>query len=84
MCSYQRVNQTHTCESSLLMNGLLKGNRTSNGELGFNGFVVSDWGAQVSGVSSALAGLDMTMPGFIGYGGPDDQRNPAQSTSSYW
>lgn len=26
-------------------------------------FVVSDWGAQHSGVSSALAGLDQTMPG---------------------
>lgn len=32
-------------------------------ELGFQGFVVSDWYAQFGGVSSALAGLDMAMPG---------------------
>ncbi|KAK8054021.1 hypothetical protein PG996_013322 [Apiospora saccharicola] len=37
-------------------NGLLKG------ELGFQGWVVSDWGAQHSGVSSALGGLDVAMP----------------------
>jgi hypothetical protein len=39
------------------MNYILKG------ELDFKGFVMSDWSAQHSGVSSALAGLDMTMPG---------------------
>lgn len=39
------------------MNYLLKG------ELGFQGFVVSDWTGTHSGVSSILAGLDMTMPG---------------------
>jgi beta-glucosidase len=38
------------------MNGLLKT------ELGYNGFVVSDWYAQESGVATALAGLDMVMP----------------------
>ena len=43
------------------MNYLLKG------ELGFQGFVMSDWSAQRSGVSSALAGLDMTMPGDTGF-----------------
>jgi beta-glucosidase len=39
------------------MNGILKD------ELGFQGFIQSDWLAQRSGVASALAGLDMTMPG---------------------
>ncbi|KAF1348649.1 glycosyl hydrolase family 3 C-terminal domain-containing protein [Delphinella strobiligena] len=39
------------------MNGILKD------ELGFQGFVQSDWLAQRSGVASALAGLDMSMPG---------------------
>lgn len=38
------------------MNGLLKT------ELGFQGFVVTDWTAQRSGVASALSGLDMAMP----------------------
>ncbi|TKA78001.1 hypothetical protein B0A55_03842 [Friedmanniomyces simplex] len=41
----------------MLMNGILKD------ELGFQGFVQSDWLAQRSGVASALAGLDMSMPG---------------------
>ncbi|KAI9740238.1 MAG: hypothetical protein M1834_004816 [Cirrosporium novae-zelandiae] len=57
MCSYNQVNNSYSCQNSYLMNHLLKG------ELGFEGFVVSDWPAQHAGVSSALAGLDMTMPG---------------------
>lgn len=44
-----------------MMNNILKG------ELGFQGFVMSDWSAQHAGVSSALAGLDMTMPGDTGF-----------------
>ena len=32
-------------------------------DLGFRGFVFLGWGAQHSGVSSALAGLEMKMPG---------------------
>lgn len=56
MCSYQRINNSYGCANSKGLNGLLKT------ELGFNGFVVSDWGAQHSGVASALAGLDMVMP----------------------
>lgn len=39
------------------MNGILKD------ELGFQGFIQSDWLAQRSGVASALSGLDMSMPG---------------------
>ncbi|RYP47045.1 hypothetical protein DL768_006840 [Monosporascus sp. mg162] len=57
MCSYNRVNQTYACENSKLQNGLLKG------ELGFQGYIVSDWFATHSGVASVKAGLDMTMPG---------------------
>lgn len=57
MCSYNQVNNSYACQNSKVLNGLLKG------ELGFQGFVMSDWSAQHSGVSSATAGLDMTMPG---------------------
>ncbi|KAH7038027.1 glycosyl hydrolase family 3 N terminal domain-containing protein [Microdochium trichocladiopsis] len=57
MCSYQQINNSYGCQNSATLNGLLKG------ELGFQGFTVSDWAAQHAGVSSALAGLDMTMPG---------------------
>lgn len=57
MCSYNMVNNSYACGNSKLLNGILKN------ELGFQGFVQSDWLAQRSGVASALAGLDMTMPG---------------------
>ncbi|KAG6101990.1 hypothetical protein E4U30_000382 [Claviceps sp. LM220 group G6] len=56
MCSYQRVNQTYTCASDKAQNGALKG------ELGFRGFVVSDWGALYGGLEYATGGLDMGMP----------------------
>lgn len=59
MCAYNQLNNTYACENSYLLNYLLKE------ELGFQGFVVSDWGAQHTGVYSALAGLDMTMPGEL-------------------
>lgn len=57
MCSYQMVNNSYACANSKLMNGILKD------ELGFQGFVQSDWLAQRSGVATALAGLDVSMPG---------------------
>lgn len=57
MCAYQMVNNSYSCENSKLINGILKD------ELGFQGFVQSDWLAQRSGVQSALSGLDMSMPG---------------------
>lgn len=62
MCSYNRVNNSYGCQNSKLMNGILKT------ELEFDGFVITDWNAQHSGVASALAGLDMVMPtaGFWG------------------
>ncbi|KAG6005613.1 hypothetical protein E4U21_007800 [Claviceps maximensis] len=56
MCSYQRVNNSYGCANSKIINGLLKT------ELGFQGFVVSDWDAQHAGVAAALAGMDMAMP----------------------
>lgn len=40
MCSYNRVNNSYACQNSKLLNGLLKT------ELGFEGWVTSDWGAQ--------------------------------------
>ncbi|RDA87144.1 hypothetical protein CP532_4271 [Ophiocordyceps camponoti-leonardi (nom. inval.)] len=56
MCSYNRINNSYGCANSKTLNGLLKT------ELGFQGFVVSDWGAQHAGVATALAGLDLAMP----------------------
>lgn len=57
MCSYNKVNNSQGCQNSYLQNYILKG------ELGFQGFIMSDWDAQHSGVASTFAGLDMTMPG---------------------
>lgn len=57
MCSYTQVNNSYGCQNSKLLNNLLKD------ELGFQGFVMSDWQAQHTGAASAVAGLDMSMPG---------------------
>ncbi|OAA41636.1 Glycoside hydrolase, family 3 [Metarhizium rileyi] len=57
MIAYNAVNGTACSHHPYLMNGLLKD------ELGFQGFIQSDWLAHMSGVASAIAGLDMDMPG---------------------
>ncbi|KAI0651725.1 beta-glucosidase [Trametes meyenii] len=62
MCSYSNtycslVNGTYACENDKVLNGLLKG------ELGFQGYVMSDWYATHSTSPAANGGLDMTMPG---------------------
>ncbi|KAI9645792.1 hypothetical protein NHQ30_005225 [Ciborinia camelliae] len=57
MTSYNEVNGSAASQNSYLINNLLKD------ELGFQGLVMTDWAAQIGGVSSALAGLDMAMPG---------------------
>lgn len=56
MCSYNRINGSHGCQNSYIQNGILKG------ELGFQGFVISDYGALHSGIASANAGMDVTTP----------------------
>lgn len=60
MCSYQRLNGSYACENSKAQNGILKG------ELGFQGYIMSDWGGTHSGVASVTNGLDMDMPGGLG------------------
>lgn len=59
MCSYNQINNSYGCQNSYTLNKLLKG------ELDFQGFVMSDWQAQHSGIGSALAGMDMAMPGDV-------------------
>ncbi|KAL8948156.1 MAG: hypothetical protein Q9222_005633 [Ikaeria aurantiellina] len=59
MCSYNQINNSYGCQNSYTLNYLLKG------ELDFQGFVMSDWQAQHSGFGSALAGMDMSMPGDV-------------------
>jgi beta-glucosidase len=60
MCSKQRLNGSYACQNSKALNGLLKN------ELGFQGYIMSDWGATHSGVASVESGLDLDMPGGLG------------------
>ncbi|KAK5798488.1 hypothetical protein VI817_004778 [Penicillium citrinum] len=57
MTAYNDVNSSACSQNSKLLNGVLKD------ELGFQGFVMTDWLGHYGGVASALAGLDMCMPG---------------------
>lgn len=59
MCAYSRINGSYACENPKTLNGILKE------ELGFPGYVMSDWGATMSGVQAIESGLDMTMPGAL-------------------
>lgn len=63
MCSYNKINGTWACENDGAMNKLLKE------ELGFQGYIMTDWNAQHTTVEAALTGLDMTMPGTDFNGG---------------
>ena len=56
MCSYNRLNGTFACGNESTLTKILRQ------EIGFKGFVTSDWGA-VHGVTFLHAGLDMEMPG---------------------
>ena len=57
MAAYNKVNGTFSSENTHLLKDILKG------EWGFDGFVVSDWGATHSTVEAANNGLDIEMPG---------------------
>jgi beta-glucosidase len=57
MCAYNRLNGRHASEHHWLLTEVLKN------EWGFEGFVVSDWGAVHDRVASLKAGLDLEMPG---------------------
>jgi beta-glucosidase len=55
MCSYNRINDVYGCANSHTLQDILKG------QLGFTGFVTSDWGA-VHHMADLLHGLDMEQP----------------------
>ncbi|GAA2243997.1 glycoside hydrolase family 3 C-terminal domain-containing protein [Promicromonospora sukumoe] len=57
MTSYNRVNGTHTGEDRRLATHVLRG------EWGFEGLVMSDWGAVHDRLAGIRAGLDLEMPG---------------------
>ena len=57
MASYNRVNGTYATEHDYLLNEILKR------EWGYDGVVVSDWGAVHSTAPAATGGTDLEMPG---------------------
>ncbi len=57
MCSYNKINGTYASENHKLLTEILKD------EWGFEGVVVSDWGAVHDRVKALKAGLDLEMPG---------------------
>ncbi|MHB8529686.1 MAG: glycoside hydrolase family 3 C-terminal domain-containing protein [Caulobacteraceae bacterium] len=57
MASYNRIRGTYATENGYLLNDILKG------EWGFDGVVVSDWGAVHSTAAAASGGTDLEMPG---------------------
>jgi len=64
MASYNRLNGTYMSENDVLIHRILKG------EWGFDGLLMSDWGAVHTTAEAANAGLDLEMPGPPRYFGP--------------
>ncbi|OUM86979.1 MAG: glycosyl hydrolase [Bacillus thermozeamaize] len=62
MCSYNRVNGEYASEHPRLLTEVLRN------EWGFEGVVVSDWGAVNDRVKALQAGLELEMPGNGGLG----------------
>jgi beta-glucosidase len=61
MCSYNKVNGTYASEHRWLLTEVLRE------EWGFEGLVVSDWGAVHDRPAAVAAGLDLEMPPQLGH-----------------
>ena len=60
MCSYNRLNGVHLAENKTYLNDVLRD------EWGFDGYVMSDWGAVNNRIDGLKAGLDLEMPSSFG------------------
>ena len=60
MCAYNKVNGTYASQHRWLLNEVLRE------EWGFDGLVMSDWGAVADRVPALAAGLDLEMPPHLG------------------
>ncbi len=65
MCSYNRINGVYASENPWLLTEVLRD------EWGFEGYVMSDWGAVSNRVAGVAAGLDLEMPSS---GGINDRK----------
>lgn len=63
MCSYNRINDIYACSNDLVLNQILKG------EWGWDGWVMSDWGATHRS-QDLINGLDMEQSGSSNLGNP--------------
>ena len=59
MCAYNRVNGEYASENEYILNKVLRD------DWGFEGLVMSDWGAVNDRVKGLNAGLDLEMPGDV-------------------
>ena len=57
MCAYNKINGEYCCQNKWLLTDVLRN------EWGFDGAVMSDWGATHDRVKGVSAGLDLEMPG---------------------
>ncbi|MFJ8194096.1 beta-glucosidase [Streptomyces sp. NPDC096094] len=60
MAAYNRINGVHAAQNRWLLTEVLRE------EWGYDGLVVSDWGAVVDPIAAVEAGLDLEMPGNNG------------------
>lgn len=60
MCSYNRINGVYAAQNKKYLTDVLRD------EWGFDGFVVSDWGAVNDRVADLEAGLELEMPSSFG------------------
>ncbi len=60
MCSYNKINGTYAAQNHLYLTETLRD------QWGFDGYVMSDWGAVNNRVEDLKAGLDLEMPGCMG------------------
>lgn len=65
MCAYNRINGTYCCENPWLLDQLLRR------EWGFDGIVMTDWGAMNDRCRALAAGLELEMPAS---GGENDKK----------
>ena len=61
MCSYNRINDVYSSENRWLLTEVLRE------EWGFDGLVMTDWGAVHDRVAGVAAGLDLEMPSSHGW-----------------
>jgi beta-glucosidase len=61
MCSYNRINGVYASENKKILTDILRD------EWGFDGLVMTDWGATNDRVEGVRAGLDLEMPGSNGF-----------------